>query len=92
MTSQVTAGVGETYSSASAPAAWCAARNLTMIAARLGGPNRQQSPDPLNNALGDAQGRQALNQQRKGSRRVRKARTARMLNKHPDILLMSRDR
>ena len=49
MTSQVTAGVGETYSSASAPAAWCAARNLTMIAARLGGPNRQQSPDPLNN-------------------------------------------
>lgn len=83
MTSQVTGGVGETYSSASAFAVWRAARSLTMIAAWLGGPNRQQSPDPLNNALGDAQGRQALNQQRKGSRRVRTARTAQMLNKHP---------
>lgn len=77
---------------ASAFDVWRAARSLTMIAAWLGGPNRQQSPDPLNNALGDAQGRQALNQQRKGSRRVRTARTAQMLNKHPDILLLGRDR
>lgn len=92
MTAELPPGARETPSPASAFAVWRAARSLTMIAAWLGGPNRQQSPDPLNNALGDAQGRQALNQQRKGSRRVRTARTAQMLNKHPDILLLGRDR